>query len=381
MRRYVTRAVPAFLALALVPVAGGASAQEAEPASAIYVSMCPDPAVGGRCVDGAGEPQDTELTALSPDGSSRVVLTDNRAFEYQPVWSPDSTRMVFSVGRAAWDCDKAGLRAMDVDGGDLDTLTRRSYGCDIATDWSPTGRRFLFQKECSLCFETWWMSADGEHDERLSTEGKENDSDAYATRGHWVDGGKRVVYSGADYPRSYGVYRVNPDGTGRRRLTPRMYVYDLDVSPNGKLVAFAGMTIEEDPDRTIDVWVMRSDGSDLRRLTDDEPPEHGLEWSPDGATLVFVSGNQENRIVTVRRDGADYTVVEPVGMSEELFRRWDPHWSPDGTEIVFLGERFAMLSNDLEHAAYVVAADGSYYRRITEFEDGLLVWGWEPVAP
>jgi hypothetical protein len=98
-------------------------------------------------------------------------------------------------------------------------------------------------------------------------------------------------------------------------------------------------------------------------------------------TLAFVSGHQDSYIATVRRDGSDYTVLEPVGLDQELFRQWDLHWAPDGSEIAFLGERITMLGNDLEHAAYVVAADGSSYRRLTEFERGLRVWGWEPVAP
>lgn len=159
-----------------------------------------------------------------------------------------------------------------------------------------------------------------------------------------------------------------------------MFVGDVAVSPNGRLVAFEGMAFAQSPGRQRDLWVMRSDGSNLRRVTDDPPAEHGIQWSPDGDTLVFVSGNQASHLATVRKDGSAYTVLEPDGMGDELFRQWDPFWSPDGAEIVFLGERFGM-TNDLEFAAYVVAADGSHYRRLTEFEQDLRVWGWEPRSP
>jgi Tol biopolymer transport system component len=374
---------PALLTVALVTAGGGASAQDPDPPdSAIYVSMCTETPVASRCVDGSGEQLDTELTALSPDGSTQRVLTTNETYEHHPVFSPGSDRIVFSLGRRGWSCDRnRGLRTMDADGADLEVLTRRSFGCDIATDWSPDGRRILFESECSLCVEVHWISADGEHDERLSREGNRNDPDAYSRAGHWVDGGKGVVYYRSAYGSDeHGVYRVRPDTTRRRRLSPRVLVRDLAVSPNRKLIAFVGSPAEQTPDRRVDVWVMRTDGSNLRRVTDDAPVERDLDWSPDGTTLVFVSGDQDTQLTTVDKDGAGRTALEPAGMTGEYFREYDPHWSPDGTEIVFLAERKPVLSQGFDYAAYVVAADGSYYRRVTEFDQDLRVWGWEPVT-
>lgn len=373
------------LALALLPGASVAAAQDpVEPSSAIYVSMCPDEPVDGRCQDMLGGRADTELTALAPDGSTRRILTDNDAYEQRPVWSPDGERVAFSLGRRGWGCDtNSGLRTMAAGGGDVEVLTRRDgYGCDFATDWSPNGRRILFEHECGLCFEVRWISADGEHDQRLSTEGNRNDPDAYALDAHWVNGGKGVVFSKNDYPRdSHGVFRVRPDTTGLRRISPRMFVQDVAVSPNGRLVAFQGTPVKKSPDRQTDVWVMRSDGSNLRQVTDDPTPEHRIQWSPDGTTLVFVWGNQATYVGTVRKDGSEYTALRPEGMHDEIFRQYDPFWSPDGAEIAFLGERFDDTGMHLEFAAYVVAADGSYYRRLTEFDQDLRVWGWEPGYP
>ena len=117
MPPFARRSLPVLLAAALLPFAGAASAQDAGPESAIYVSMCPEEPVGGRCLDAAGGASDTELTALAPDGSARSVLTDNDAYEQRPVWSPDHERVVFSVGPRDYDCERnRGLRTMDADG-------------------------------------------------------------------------------------------------------------------------------------------------------------------------------------------------------------------------------------------------------------------------
>lgn len=369
-----------LLALASSPGTSAASAQD--PGSAIVVSMCSEDLVVGQCRDLAGDRIDTELTLLSPDGSEKRFLTDNDAYEHRPAWSPGHDRVVFSLGRRGWSCEtNRGLRTMDADGTDVEVLTRRDFGCDFATDWSPDGRRILFERECSLCFEVWWISADGEHDQRLSTEGNRNDPDAYSLQGQWVKGGRAAVFAKSDYgQRAHGVFRVRRDATGLRRISPRMFVRDVVVSPNGRLIAFQGMAVQESLDRQPDVWVMRRDGSNLRQVTDDVTAERGLQWSPDDQRLVFVWGDQsDNHLVTVHKDGGDYTIVEPEGMSDELFRVWDPSWSPDGTEIAFLGERLEAGSGS-RYAAYVVAADGSSYRRLTEFEEDLRVWGWEPVT-
>lgn len=68
MSRLRSSVTALFVAL---PLGGVAAAQGFEPASAIYVSMCSEEVLAGRCLDSTGERLDTELTALAPDGSVR----------------------------------------------------------------------------------------------------------------------------------------------------------------------------------------------------------------------------------------------------------------------------------------------------------------------
>ena len=55
-------------------------------------------------------------------------------------------------------------------------------------------------------------------------------------------------------------------------------------SPDGSRLAFVGGT-----DDTLDIYVMRADGTDIVQLTDDAAFDTFPIWSPDGTTILFMS--------------------------------------------------------------------------------------------
>ena len=81
-----------------------------------------------------------------------------------------------------------------------------------------------------------------------------------------------------------------------------------------------------------DIWICRLDGSELRRLTEDEARDSSPDWSPDGTRIVFSS---------TRSGGSDLYIRAADGSGEALRltflegREDDPAWSPDGRSIAF----------------------------------------------
>src|SRR6187549_1895511 len=71
-----------------------------------------------------------------------------------------------------------------------------------------------------------------------------------------------------------GIYVINPDGSGRRRLASG---YDEDPvwSADGRKIAFSDID-------TSGVIVMNADGSNKKRVADGESPA----WLPDGTRLI-----------------------------------------------------------------------------------------------
>jgi Tol biopolymer transport system component len=168
------------------------------------------------------------------------------------------------------------------------------------------------------------------------------------------------------------IFVVRPDGTGLRRLTgdPAWGEGAPAWSPDGRSIAFssqrdnalraAGRTVQ-------DVYVMRPDGTGVRRVTATIDPGagHGSShptWSPDGDRLAVQTEDaaEVSRIVVLRPDGSEATPI--TDGRGDIF----PAWSPDGRWIAFL-----RLGNEV----WVVRPDGSDARRLaTSTQPTFLSW-------
>lgn len=124
----------------------------------------------------------------------------------------------------------------------------------------------------------------------------------------------------------------------------------------GALFAFTSWT---DDASSGDVYVVRADGSDGRRITSDALDDWSPAWSPDGGRIAFYSGDGDS--VQLRVIGADGTPI----MLADAPGCWNPTsqapaWSPDGRFIAYIADRDAADENcDAAFTdVYVVASDG-----------------------
>ena len=135
--------------------------------------------------------------------------------------------------------------------------------------------------------------------------------------------------------------------------------YSADWSSRGEIAfvrtAFAGRRVSSD------VYVVRPDGTGLRRLTRGDTGDHP-SWSPDGRLLAIVRRVRgRRRIEIIDRSGRLKRTLTRAGAT-------DPVWSPDGTRIAFTRDR----------QLYSVRARGGGLRRmlpgLTSFQD----LDWQP---
>jgi Tol biopolymer transport system component len=186
-----------------------------------------------------------------------------------------------------------------------------------------------------------------------------------------------------------GVFSIRAsDGGDPVRLTTNPYnSTDLptDISPDGARFVFVrykpGAAPRRNPDRTqqVALFVENIDGTGLRQIT-----PFGLalphdfssaSWSPDGQEIISTFSNGR-LFFTVHPDGAGLTPI-PLQTGTSRYFAAQPHWSPDGTRIIF-----SMFINGGE-GIYTANRDGSDVKQVTFTTNGAAFffgpdWGRQP---
>jgi serine/threonine protein kinase len=109
---------------------------------------------------------------------------------------------------------------------------------------------------------------------------------------------------------------------------PQLEIYTPMVSPDGNLVA----TMSTETGETYDIWLHDLIKETKSQLSFDIPQTWNPSWSPDGKEIVFVSGFFEKSDIYIQSTNGR-TSAKPLIISENF--EGSPHWSSDGRFILF----------------------------------------------
>ena len=142
------------------------------------------------------------------------------------------------------------------------------------------------------------------------------------------------------------LYVMEPDGTGKTRISNGGYHYDPAWSADGGKLAFAWADNSDS-----DIWVARADGTDRAQITSGTAYDFNPAWSPNGQWIAFDRyddpADPEVDIYRVSSTGGT-----PVNLTNNPGDDTAPNWSPDGSRIAFRSLR-------IPQGIYVMNADGS----------------------
>jgi Tol biopolymer transport system component len=255
------------------------------------------------------------IFVMSPDGSDVEQLTDNSAVEGGARWSPDGARIAFYSFRR----QREGLMwVMGSDGSDPQPVLKDQVPSPQTTcaggfpgGWFPDGQRILYRgSEGGIsALQICSVEPDGSDIKIVLSE-----SGVMSYFPSLSPDGRKIAFT-SDRDGNPEIYVMNVDGGGLRRLTndedgtrnedgnhadPGLgdcrdgldndgdTLVDSDDSdcriideyptwsPDGQWIAF-----HSDRDGDFDIYIVRPDGSDLRRLTDnDDNNDVQPSWSP-----------------------------------------------------------------------------------------------------
>jgi serine/threonine-protein kinase len=139
----------------------------------------------------------------------------------------------------------------------------------------------------------------------------------------------KLVYAAED-EQGFNLYRLDLETSETARLTDHP-AHDIApvVSPDGLRVAFLSRR-----DGNFDLYVVGIEGGRALRLVDTPFDIRAAVWSPEGARLYFTSderGDGSSDILSVAADGSDLRLIYTDGT-----RCGDLAISPDGRTLVFV---------------------------------------------
>jgi TolB protein len=169
----------------------------------------------------------------------------------------------------------------------------------------------------------------------------------------------------------YALFGVAAGGGHERRLTkekgdpatPRGLFFQTEPawSPDGKRIAFASRR-----DGPSHIFIMRPNGTGLRRLTSSARDDEHPTWSPDGTRIAF------------GREGALFVVPTEGGPARRLGRGFgeaaDPAWSPTGKLVAYDYRRPGFSIREI----WIMGASGANPRPLTRLGAVSARPSWSP---
>jgi TolB protein len=172
--------------------------------------------------------------------------------------------------------------------------------------WAPNGNRLAYwnllgQDRIHI------VNADGSDDRQLTL----------GLRPNWSLKGGFIAYDTCENNRC-GVFRINPDGGGKRQLTDDGGG-GAAVSPDGGRIAYWSQA-----DGDFEVCVVNADGSGRKQLTKNGGNDALPAWSPDGRYLYYLSDQNGKAwaVMVMNADGTNPHKVAGVGVSPDPARGW-----------------------------------------------------------
>ena len=264
-----------------------------------------------------------QIYVMDADGKNQRRLSNDPFLNWDPSWSPDGKRIVFTSTEAKdIERKRPQIYVIDADGKNRRRLSNRFIkDAEWHPAWSPDGKRIAYTSSGAMdtaggFWRIYVIDADGKNRQILSDDAVDDRQPS------WSPDSKRIAFVSWRDGFGKSIYVMDADGKNQQRLTDNLsHEWEASWSPDGQRIAFVSHR-----DENTDIYVIDADGGNQRRLTRNPAPDTNPSWSPDGKRIAFVSTRDGNfEIYVMNADGARLVRRRTKDHSDDIEPTWfDP---------------------------------------------------------
>jgi Tol biopolymer transport system component len=225
-------------------------------------------------------------------------------------FSPDQKQIIFQAEEKDTGNPFYQIFVMDLATGKYRRVSP-GIGRTTCSYFSPDGKKIIFASS------------------HLDPDAKKHQEEEYRRREEDKRAGRRRNYQW-DFDPHMDIFEANADGSGLKRLTnAKGYNAEGSYSPDGKHIVFCS-----NRDGNLELYIMDADGKNVRQLTHAPGCYNGGPFfSPNGQRVIFRSDRKKKdylQIYVINTDGTgERALTDTEGVN------WGPYWYKDGRHIVY----------------------------------------------
>jgi len=314
-----------------------------------------------------GRPQSLNIIDVQT-GETRKVLDAEATF---PAWSPHGHRVAYWFYSGTFG--RREIATVPAGGGEPVVVAKDFAVSNWNPVWSPDGKYLYFVSSRTGNLNFWRVAIDEVSGQVTGEPEPVTSPSTYSRHLTFSRDGKKMVYVQTN--NRANIQGVELDATELKTVGEPFWITQGDreisraeLSPDGS--QFVMRLIRRTQD---DIVTVSRDGKEWRDITNDEPFDRYVRWSPDGRKLAFTSDREGgNQVWICNADGSQMVQFSNESTAESS--TGFPVWSPDGTKLSI----YSRNETNVYDPSISASAQTPFILPATENIERLVAWDWSP---